>query len=90
MKNILRLLPLLIATPAFAAVSISLSSLVSFIVYLVIVGLIFWLLWWLVAFIGLPEPFSKIAKVVIAVVAVLICINLLLGMAGAPQMFRLQ
>lgn len=63
---------------------IAASSLLSLLLTLVIVGCIFWLLWWLVAYIGLPAPFDKVARVILAVVAVLILIDLLLGLAGTP------
>lgn len=67
-----------------------LSSLVHIIIYLLIVGGICWLLWWLIGYIGLPEPFNKIARVIVAVVAVLLCINLLLGLGGAQPLVRLK
>lgn len=63
---------------------IAASSLLSLLLTLVIVGCIFWLLWWLVAYIGLPAPFDKVARVILAVVAVFILIDLLLGLAGTP------
>lgn len=66
----------------------SITALVHIIIYLLIVGGICWLLWWLIGYIGLPEPFNKIARVIIAVVAVLLCINLLLGLTGEP-IFRI-
>lgn len=62
----------------------SVGGLLNFVVYIMVVGLIFWLLWWLIAYVGLPEPFAKVAKIVLAVFAVLICINILLGMIGTP------
>jgi hypothetical protein len=65
---------------------IDLSSLVHVIVYILIVGGICWLLWWLVGYIGLPEPFNKVARILIAVVAVLLLINLLLGFAGGTPL----
>jgi hypothetical protein len=68
---------------------IDLSSLVGVVVYILIVGGICWLLWWLVAYIGLPEPFGKIARVIIAVVAVVAMINLLLSFVGSP-LFRIR
>jgi hypothetical protein len=67
---------------------VAMSELVNIIIYLLIVGGIVWLLWWLVAFIGLPEPFNKIARVLIAVVAVLACINLLLSLGGGTPLVR--
>ena len=63
-------------------------SLVSLVIYIVIIGLIFYVLWWGLAEIGLPEPFNIIARVVIVVVAVLLLINMLLGLTGSAP-FRL-
>jgi len=60
----------------------SLQSLVQIIVYLIVGGLIFWLLWWLVDYIGLPEPFNKVARVVLAIFAVLFVIGVLLHLTG--------
>ncbi len=69
---------------------LDISSLVGFLVYLVIIGAICGLLWWLIGFIPLPEPFGKIARVVIAVFAVLACINLLLIIGGMTPIVRLR
>lgn len=80
----------LIATPAFAAATVSMDSLVSMVIYLIVVGLIFYLLWWIIGFCGIPEPFSKIAKVIVAVAAVLFCIQLLLGLVGVPPIIQLR
>jgi hypothetical protein len=68
----------------------NISELVNIIIYLLIVGGICWLLWWLVGYMGLPEPFNKVARVIIAVVAVLLCINLLLGLGGGQPFLRLR
>ena len=65
------------------------NELLSLVVWVIVAGAICALLWWLVDFIGLPEPFRKVAKGVIAVVAVIFLINLLLGLVGTP-MFRLR
>ena len=68
---------------------ISLSAVVNLIVYLVVAGLIFWLLVWLVNYIAPPEPFRKIANVVLAVAAVLVAIGLLLSLVGGvPLLVR--
>lgn len=63
---------------------ISGSALGSLLLTLVIVGLICYLLWWFVGYIGLPEPFNKVARVIIALVAVIFLINLLLSLGGHP------
>lgn len=52
---------------------------------LIIVGLVFWLLWWLISYIALPEPFAKVARVILAAAAVFFLINFLLGLAGSPM-----
>ena len=66
------------------------NELVNIIIYLFIVGGVCWLLWWLIGYIGLPEPFNKIARVIVAVVAVLLCINLLLSLGGGQPFLRLR
>lgn len=60
------------------------SSLLSLLVTLVIVGLIFWLVLWFVDYIALPEPFNKVAKVIIGIAALVFLVNLLLGLTGHP------
>lgn len=67
---------------------ISLSAAVMVLVYLIVAGLVFWLLWWLVGYVGLPEPFNKVAHVVLAVAAVLVCIFILLSLVGGQPVFR--
>lgn len=85
MKLVLFALLNLITLPVIAATTtVSASSLVSMLVWIIVIALIFWLLWWLIGYIGLPEPFNKVARVLVAVVAVLILINLLLGLVGTP------
>jgi len=61
-----------------------LESFVALIIYLIIIGAVCWLLWWLIGFLGIPEPFNKIARGVVAVVAVLLLISVLLALVGQP------
>lgn len=58
------------------------ASLITLVVWLVVIGLVFWLLTYLVDNVPLPEPFGRVAKVLLLVVAVLIVITLLLQFAG--------
>lgn len=67
---------------------ISISTAVTVVVYLIVGGLIFWLLWWLVDYVGLPEPFNKVAHVILAVLAVLVVIGILLSLVGGQPLFR--
>jgi len=64
--------------------AISGSALINAIIMLIIAAVIFWLLNWLIGYIGMGEPFNKIAKVIIAVAAVILCINALLMLVGRP------
>lgn len=63
--------------------AVSGSSLINGVIWLVVIGLICWLLWWLISYIGLPEPFAKVARVIVALIAVIILINFLLGLTGS-------
>jgi succinate dehydrogenase/fumarate reductase cytochrome b subunit len=67
---------------------LSLSGAVTVVVYLIVAGLILWLLFWLVNYCGLPEPFNKVAHVVLAVIAVLVVIGILLSLVGGTPVFR--
>lgn len=60
------------------------GSLFHILISLIVIGMVCWLIWWLIGYIGLPEPFNKIARVIVAVVAVLFLINLVLGLGGTP------
>lgn len=63
---------------------ISGSAVISVIIWLIVAGLIFWILQWLINYVGLPEPFAKVAKVVLAVAVAIVVINALLTLAGSP------
>jgi uncharacterized membrane protein len=67
---------------------ISLTALVSLVLYLIVGGLVFWLIWWLIGYCGIPEPFNKVARVIVAVVAVLFIIGVLLSLVGGQPIFR--
>lgn len=67
---------------------ISATGLLSFVLYIVIIGLVFWLLFWLVDYVGIPEPFHKVAKVILAVVAVIVCIGFLLSLGTGEPLVR--
>ena len=85
MKYLLALVLAFVSLPAFAAAQISVEGLLSFVIWMIVVGLVFWLLLWLISYCALPEPFAKVAKIVLAVVGVFMIINLLLGLAGTPM-----
>lgn len=67
---------------------ISVQALVHVVVYLMVAGLIFGLLHWLIGYCGVPDPFAKVARVVLAVLAVLACVGILLSLVGGQPVFR--
>jgi hypothetical protein len=58
-------------------------------VSLIVVGLVCYLLWWLIGYMALPEPFDKVARVIIALVAVVYLIGVVTGNAPVVK-FRLN
>lgn len=67
---------------------ISISVALSVVMSLVVGGLIFWLLWWLVAYCALPQPFDKVARVILAVLAVGVLCTVLLSLINGQAVFR--
>lgn len=63
------------------------TGILSLVVTLVIAGLIFWLVWWFIGVVGLPEPFNKVATVLVALAAVIFLIGVLTGQV--PRMHLL-
>jgi hypothetical protein len=57
-------------------------GLVNLIIYIIILGLLFWVLQYAISAIPLPEPFAKVAQVLLILVAVVIVIILLLQLVG--------
>lgn len=60
------------------------GTIISILVYLVVWGLILAVLWWGIGRLGLPEPFGKVATVVLVILTVVVLLNLLLGLTGTP------
>ena len=71
---------------------IDLQSVVQIVVYLLVAAVVFGLLYWLVDKIGAmfqgSEPFVKIAKLILLILAVLICIGVLVSLVSGRPMFR--
>lgn len=57
-------------------------DLVNALIWLVGMGLIAYVLWWLVGYAGLPQPIDKVARVVIALVVVVMLIRLIIRVTG--------
>lgn len=84
MKTLATLFLMTVAPAAIAAYMGSLNGMLSLVIYLVIVGLIFWAIWWFVSYVGVPEPFNKVIRVILGLFALIIIVNLLLGLMGTP------
>lgn len=54
------------------------EALLGLFVSIVVAGLIIWLLLYAISYIGIPEPFNKVLRVVIIVIGVIYLIKLLL------------
>lgn len=60
------------------------DSLVNALIWLVAIGIVCWLLWWFLDFAKVPEPFNKVGRVLIALVAVIFLIRFVMSIAGSP------
>ena len=73
---------------------IDLQQVVGIVLYILIVGAVFGLLIFLVDYIGRQFPgetmglFVRLAKIILVVLAVLVAIGILIGLAGGQPMFR--
>jgi hypothetical protein len=66
------------------------TALIYLVIYLIVLGLIVWLLLYLVDTVPIPEPFHRVAKVVIMAFGIIIAILLLLNLIGAVEVPRLR
>lgn len=62
--------------------SMSIDALLNIVIWIIVLGAICGLLWWLIDFLGTPAPFNRVAKGVVAVVAVIFLIKILLGLVS--------
>ncbi len=70
---------------------ISLSGAVGIVVYLLVAAVVFALLFWLIEYVGgqFPgaEPFVKVARIVLMILAVLVCIGFLVSLTSGRPLF---
>lgn len=64
--------------------AISGANLLHALLWIVIAAVIWWLCNWLISYIGVPEPFLKICKVILAIAAVVFLVNALMTLMGSP------
>ncbi len=85
LKRLAAATALFCATSALAASpEFNIQGLLHLVVWIVIVGLIFWCIWWFIGYVAPPEPFNKILRVIVGLVALLIVVSVLLSMLGTP------
>lgn len=62
-----------------------LQKIVRAVMLIIVAGAVLWLLWWLVGYLGLPQPFDKVANGVLAVGGVFVLIAIIMDVAGYPM-----
>jgi len=72
----------------FAAINLSLQGLLELVLYIGLIGGVCWLLIFLIDYWKLPEPFNKVAKIIVMTVAVILLINELIGFFGGQTPVR--
>ena len=65
-------------------------GLLGLLITVIILGLVFYLFWWLIGYIGLPEPFDKVARVIVALVAVIVLLDIVFGLGIGANNLRLK
>lgn len=58
------------------------ESLISLLIVVLIVGIVVWLALWAIGELGVPEPFNRIARVLVVVIACLIILYRALPLIG--------
>jgi hypothetical protein len=66
-----------LCSPLFLLTGFTLAAMLPILIKLIIAGLIAYVLFWALSRIGLPEPFGKIALVIIVLIVAIYCITLL-------------
>jgi hypothetical protein len=69
----------IISFPVMAATGqFTVDAMLQALIYIVIVGAIFWLVWWAIGYAGIPEPFNKVLRIIVGLIAVVVLIQFLL------------
>lgn len=64
--------------------AISGQSLVWAVIWIIAIGLICWLLLYAIDYAGIPQPFNKIARVIVVLIGIIFLINAILTLVGRP------
>lgn len=60
------------------------SDVLKAILWVITAGVVFWIFDWFIRYVGVPEPFAKIARLLAAILAVLMALNALFSFQGHP------
>lgn len=60
------------------------TGLFGLLIYVIVLGLIAYVCWWFLGKLALPEPFSKIAVAILALIVLVLLLNVLFGFAPGP------
>lgn len=64
------------------------TMLISLLINLIIIMLVLGVAWWIISIIPLPPPFAMIAQVILVLIALILLIDLLLGVGGWHLLWR--
>jgi VIT1/CCC1 family predicted Fe2+/Mn2+ transporter len=64
------------------------ENVLGLIITLILMGLLFYLVMWFVGWVGVPEPFNKVIKVVIGIVVLIYLFGIITGHMPAPNYGR--
>lgn len=57
---------------------------ISLLINLLILAVILWVIWWALSQIPLPPPFHIVVRVIFALIAVIVLLDILAGFGGSP------
>ncbi len=66
------------------------GGLIGLLITVIVIGLVCYLLWWLIGYIGLPAPFDKVARVIVALIAVIVLLDIVFGLGLGTPSIRLR
>ncbi len=66
------------------------GGLIGLLVTVIVIGLVCYLLWWLIGYIGLPAPFDKVARVIVALIAVIVLLDVVFGLGLGTNSLRIR
>lgn len=59
--------------------------LVHLLIWILVIGLVFYLAYWAISQVPMPPPFAVAARVILAIIAILILLQLILPLVGTPM-----